>query len=294
MSSSPVCAAPRSLLFVPADSERKMARASASSADLLILDLEDSVLAPRKALARDGLARFITDFRGDAAIWVRINDLESGVALEDVVAAVSSGAAGVVLPKWRSPDDLMRLQHYLEMAEHTHGRESGSVGIIMVCTETPEAVLRLPQLLERSWPRLRGMLWGAEDLSSALGAGDPREASGAWRPLYQHVRNQCLLVCSALGIAAFDTVFVDIADKTGCQNSALQARHDGFVGKVAIHPVQIDPIHSAFAPSEDELNQARRVVAAFEAGQGAVSLDGRMLDVPHLKAARRLLAAASR
>lgn len=289
MSSLPAFAAPRSLLFVPADSERKLSRSVFCVADIIVLDLEDSVLPENKARAREGLGPFIERYEGAAALWVRINDLDSGLLLGDVAAAVAAGAAGVVLPKLRGPADLTRLGHYLDIAESVVGRAQGSVGILAVCTETAEAVLSLPQLLGREWPRLRGMLWGAEDLSSALGAGDPRTAEGGWRPLYQQARNQCLLICNALDIAAIDTVYVDFKDAAGCRESALMARHDGFSGKVAIHPDQVSIINAAYVPDAEELAQARRVVGAFKDGQGAAVLDGKMLDIPHLKAARRML-----
>lgn len=289
MSSLASMIAPRSLLFVPADSERKLARSASCPADLIILDLEDSVLPARKATARQMLAGFIGHYAGAAELWVRINDFDSGLLLKDVAAAVEAGAVGVVLPKLRGPADLARLSHYLDMAESVHGRVPGSVRVLGVCTETAEAVLRLPQLLDQPWSRLLGMLWGAEDLSSALGAGDPRTSDGAWRPLYEQARSQCLLVCNALGVAAIDTVYVDYKNEEGCRDNALAARHDGFAGKVAIHPDQVDVINAAFTPTAEEVAQAQRIVDAFDSGQGAVVLDGKMLDIPHLKAAQRLL-----
>ena len=280
----------RSLLFVPADSERKLAKSAGCGADVLSLDLEDSVLPANKALARQGLATFISAYQGTGELWVRVNDLDSGLLLADIAAAVAAGAGGIVLPKLRNAEELARVCAYLDMAEAVHGRVPSSLGILPVCTETAEAVLRLPELIGRPWPRLRGMLWGAEDLSSALGAGDPRHENGNWRPLYQLVRNQCLLICNALQVPAIDTVYVDVRNAEGCRLSAVEARYDGFAGKVAIHPDQVAVINQAFTPSDSEVAHARRVVEAFSGGEGAVMLDGKMLDIPHLKGARRLLA----
>jgi citrate lyase subunit beta/citryl-CoA lyase len=176
------------------------------------------------------------------------------------------------------------------MAEAMHGLVSGSIGILAVATETPSAVLRMTELLTRQLPRLRGMTWGAEDLSAALGAGDPRAPDGSWGAVYEYARVQCLLACHALHVQAIDTVFVDFRDAEGCRRNAVAARHDGFTGKIAIHPDQVPIINAAFAPTPEEIAWAGRVVSAFAAGQGAIALDGRMLDVPHLKAAQRLLA----
>ncbi|MBL6749508.1 MAG: CoA ester lyase [Nevskia sp.] len=282
----------RSLLFVPADNERKLAKAAAAGADALALDLEDSVLPPRKPAARKMLAEYLAGYHGASQIWVRVNDLESGELLKDLAAAVPLAPAGILLPKIRGPEDLDTVSHYLDMAEAIHGVAAGTVGILTVSTETPSAVLRMPELLKVPRPRLKVLTWGAEDLSTALGAGDPRTPEGAWRPVYQHARTQCVLAAHALGIEALDTVHVDFRDAEGCRRSAETARHEGFTGKIAIHPDQVPVINAAFTPSAAELEFARRVVAAFEAGSGAVSLDGKMLDVPHLKSARRLLKAA--
>jgi len=282
----------RSLLFVPADSERKLAKAQDCGADALAFDLEDSVLPPRKPAARAMLAEFLRGYRGRSQPWVRVNDLASGELLKDLAAAVPLAPAGIVLPKIRGPEDLDIVASYLDMAEAMHGLAPGAIGILAVCTETPSAVLRMGELLRVKRPRLKGMLWGGEDLSSAIGAGDPRAPDGAWRPVYEHARTQCLLACHALEVEAIDTVYVDFRNPEGCRRNSEAARYDGFTGKVAIHPDQVAVINAAFTPSADELAHAQRVVGAFEGGVGAVSLDGKMLDIPHLKAAQRLLQAA--
>lgn len=279
----------RSLLFVPTDNERKLAKAVGCGADALVFDLEDSVLPERKPTARAMLAEYLRSWRGPGAAWIRVNDLASGELLKDLAAVVALAPAGIVLPKIRGPEDLDAADRYLEMAEAMNGLVLGGIGIIAVCTETPSAVLRMSELLKIRRPRLKGMTWGGEDLSAALGAGDPRTADGAWRPLYEYARSQCLLACHALEIAPIDTAFLDFRNPDACRANTELARHDGFTGKVAIHPDQVPVINAAFTPSQAEIEFARRVVAAFAAGAGAVSLDGKMLDIPHLKSARRIL-----
>jgi len=283
----------RSILFVPADNERKLAKAISCGADALVFDLEDAVMPERKPVARTLLVDYLKTYAGKSEVWIRVNDLASGELLRDLAAVVVSAPVGIVLPKIRGPEDVETVSHYLDMAETQAGLAAGSIGIIAVCTETPAAVLRMGELVTRSLPRLRALMWGGEDLSAALGAGNPRHPDGRWRPVYEHARLQCLLAAHALGIEALDTVYVDFRNVDGCRQNSEQARYDGFTGKIAIHPDQVPVINAAFTPSEAEVAHARRVIAAFESGAGAVSLDGQMLDIPHLKSARRLLAAAA-
>ncbi len=282
----------RSLLFVPADSERKLNRGADAGADALVLDLEDSVLPERKPTARVMLAEYLRSAPVQSQIWVRINDLTSGELLKDLAAVVPLAPKGIVLPKIRGPEDLDVVAHYLDMAEAMHGVAAGSIAMVAVCTETPAAVLRMAELIAVKRPRWRGLIWGAEDLSSAIGAGDPRSPNGTWRAPYEHARVQCLLACHALKVQAIDTVYVDFKDLEGCRRNSEAARFDGFTGKVAIHPDQVAVINAAFTPSAAEIAYAKRVVAAFASGVGAVSLDGKMLDIPHLKAAKRTLNSA--
>jgi citrate lyase subunit beta/citryl-CoA lyase len=282
----------RSFLFVPADAPRKLARAPLSGADVLVADLEDAVLPERKAAARELLTGWLRQLDSAHTVWVRINEPGSAEQLADLAAVVPHHPRGVILPKIRGPEDIRTLGDFLTMAEVIHGVTAGSTKIIAVCTETPLAVLRMPELAQAHLPRLAGLMWGGEDLSSALGADDPRAPGGAWRPEYSHARTQCLLAARALDVLAIDTVYVDVKDPEGCRSSAREARSDGFDAKVAIHPDQVTLINEAFTASEAELARARRIVAAFAAGSGAVSFEGRMLDIPHLKAAQRLLRAA--
>ncbi len=279
----------RSLLFVPADSERKLARAADTGADALILDLEDSVLPARKALARALARDYLRDHAGSIPLWIRINDLASGEALHDLAAVLPARPAGIVLPKIRGPEDVHTTSHYLDALETAHGIEFGSTHILALITETPVAVLRMNELVTSRMPRLTAVGWGAEDLSAALGAVDPRLPSGAWRPVYEHARCQCVLAAHSLGVDAIDTVYVDYRSTEGLRLSSATARADGFTGRFAIHPDQVSVINQAFTPTPVELDAARRIVAAFDAGVGAVSIEGKMYDIPHLEAARRTL-----
>lgn len=281
----------RSVLFVPADSERKLARAAGCGADICVLDLEDSVLPARKPLARDMACEYLGAATNPQQLWVRVNDLASGEMLKDLAKIVPAGAAGIILPKIRGPEDVEIVGHYLDALEIASGPVARAVQMLVLVTETPSAILRLGELVrEGAHPRITGLMWGAEDLSSALGAGDPRTADGAWRPTYEYARIQCLLASHALGVEAIDTVYVDYRDSEGLLRSCRSSRFDGFTGRVAIHPDQVPIINEAFAPSNEELTLAQRVVDAFAGGAGAVSIDGKMYDIPHLKAARRLLA----
>lgn len=278
----------RSMLFVPADSERKLAKAEGAGADAIILDLEDSVLPDRKPTARGLAADYLRSHSSGTALWVRINDLASGELLKDLAAVMPARPAGIILPKIRGPEDVATVSNYLTALEEVHGLED-DVPILALITETPAAVLRMGELVTAAPQRLTAVGWGAEDLSSALGAGDPRLPNGAWRPLYEHARCQCILAAHALGALALDTVYVNFRDPEGLRVACEASRYDGFTGRFAIHPDQVAVINQAFTPSAAEIALAHRIVAAFADGAGAVSIDGKMFDIPHLKAARRLI-----
>jgi len=285
----------RSLLFVPADSDRKLARASGTGADALVLDLEDSVLPERKPTARSMARDYLSSTADDEfrkRLWVRVNDLASGELLQDLAVVAAARPAGIILPKIRGPEDLKAVEHYLEAFEVASGLTEGTLKILTLVTETPAAILRLGELVAGRHPRVQGLMWGAEDLSSAIGAGDPRAPDGSWRPTYVHARIQCLLAAHAMSIEAIDTVYVNYRDPEGLRKSCHAARFDGFTGRVAIHPDQVPIINEAFTPTAEERALAQRIVAAFDGGAGAVSIDGKMYDIPHLKAARRLLGSA--
>lgn len=280
---------PRSFLFVPADSERKLARGLESGADALILDLEDSVAAANRPTARR-LARQFLDAHGSDRIarYVRINPLASGLALDDLAAIVAGRPDGILLPKC-VPDDVRTLDHYLAAFEAAAGNPAGATRIVAIATETAEAVFALGHYAGSS-PRLEAITWGAEDLSACIG-GNNRTLDGAYDGPYRLARSLCLLAAAAAGVAALDTIYTDFRDPEGLKAECAAARRSGFAGKMAIHPAQLAAINAAFATSAAEREWAERVVAAFAARPeaGTLALDGKMIDKPHLVLARRLL-----
>lgn len=281
----------RSLLFVPADSETKFAKADKIGADALILDLEDSVAAARKPMARDLVKGFLAGGKRDWTFLVRINPLDSGLALEDLAAVVRPGLDGLLLPKVNGMADIARVSHYVDALETAAGLMPGHVKLLTVSTETPAAMIGLAGYATPH-PRLVAMTWGAEDLGAAVGALTNKEPDGSWTFPYQLARAQCLFAANAAGALPLDTLYADFKDDAGLAESCRLARRDGFMGRIAIHPNQIATINACFTPSEADIAHARRVVAAFAAqpDAGTLGIDGKMYDMPHLIAARRTLA----
>ncbi len=281
-----------SLLFVPADSERKLARAAASGTTGIILDLEDSVAESEKQAARDHLATAITPGKRPWDLWVRVNPLDTGLTEADLEAAVRPGLDGIMLPKASGGADVATLSEMIEPLEAAAGIAPGHIKIIVVATETAEAMFNLGSYAP-AHPRLAALTWGAEDLSAVVGATDNRDAVGNWTSPYVIARAMCLFAAAKAGVPAVDTVFADFRNVDGLTASARDARRDGFVGQMAIHPAQIDPINAAYTPSDKELALARQIVAAFDADPalGTIGIDGKMYDIPHLKRARLMLAA---
>jgi citrate lyase subunit beta/citryl-CoA lyase len=286
----------RSLLFVPGDSERKLSKSATVSADALILDLEDSVAPENKAVAR----KLTGDFLAEQAegrqkqIWVRINPLDQPAAQEDLAAIMHGRPDGIVQPKTRSPEDVLLLGQHLENLEKELGFAMGSTRILPVSTETPAAIFSLGEYV-RCDRRLAGLTWGAEDLGTAVGALANKDRDGNWTSPFQLARNLCLFAAHAASVAAIDTIYADFRDLEGLRATCDEARRDGFSGKLAIHPDQVAVINSAFTPTGEEITRARRIVDLFAAnpGEAALSLDGVMLDIPHLKQARNVLAMAA-
>lgn len=283
----------RSYLFVPGDSPRKFERGSAGAADALILDLEDSVAPQNKGQARQLTREMLSRSRSGQQLFVRVNALDTGLTLDDLVAVMPGRPDGIVLPKCSSRDDVHRLAMYLDAFESAFGLAAGETRILAIATETAQSLFRLGDYRDSS-PRLCGMMWGAEDLSASLGASENR-GGGQFLGPYQLARNLCLAGAAAAGVDAIDTVYVDIEDLDGVREEALCARRDGFAGKAVIHPKHVDPVNEAFLPGADEIDWARRVLAAIdEAGAaGVVRLDGKMIDQPHLVSARKILALAA-
>ncbi|VVT06236.1 CoA ester lyase [Sphingomonas sp. EC-HK361] len=273
----------RSLLFVPGDRPERMEKALGLGADALILDLEDSVAPEKKAEARGAVVRFLSERIGDVAIFVRINPVTSDEAAEDIAALSGVPIDGIVLPKAEGAASVEALMTRLP----------GDYCVLPVATETPAAIFELGSY-RLVGSRLAGLTWGAEDLPAAIGAASAREADGRYTAPYEMVRSLTLFGAHAAAVPAIETVYPDFRDTDGLAAYAARGRRDGFTGMMAIHPSQIAVINAAFTPSAEELAHAQAVVDLFAAnpGAGALQLDGKMVDAPHLKAAQRLLASA--
>jgi citrate lyase subunit beta / citryl-CoA lyase len=280
----------RSPLFAPGDSERKMTKAIASAADAIILDLEDSVAAPAKPTARAMVPEVVRAHPGRALI-VRVNPRSTPWYLEDLAAIIPARPAAVMLPKCSGPDDLIALDHHLEVLEAAAGARVGSVGVVAIVTETAASVFTLGAYAGAA-SRLLAICFGAEDLSADLGIS-PRYPDGAYPAPVVLARAQVLVAAGALGVPAIDTPYPDHGDPIGLRREADAAAADGFAGKILIHPAQIDPVNAAFTPSAEQVRWAERVRDAFAANPdaGVFALDGKMIDRPHYKLAQRILAA---
>ncbi len=281
----------RSLLFAPGIADRMMQKALAGPADLVVLDLEDSVPPAGKAAARQAVAATLAVARAAGSskqLYVRINPLDGPWSAADLAAILPAQPDGIMLPKPDGPEDVARLAALLEAGEVAG--HAGSTRIIAICTETAAGTL---SLAGRSWrhPRLAGLLWGGEDLAAVIGASANRDADGRYTGPFQMARNLCLLAARAAGVAPIDAVYTDFRNPDGLAQEAAAARRDGFSAKAAIHPAQVEIINQAFSYTDAERDWARRVVAALQDGAiGAAQLDGQMVDLPHLAQARRILA----
>lgn len=283
----------RSILFVPADSERKIEKSASSGADAVVLDLEDSVAQSRLGYARDMVTRYLSSSNGQRKqkLWVRVNPLNSPFILEDLAAVVRSAPDVLMLPKCSGGADVKILDHYLTILEQRDGLAPGRIGIVPVATETPEAIFGL-QSYRGCSQRLLAMTWGAEDLSSAVGATTNKENDGSLAFTYQLARTLCLLSARSAQVLPIDGICADFRNNGVLQAEVARARRDGFGAKFAIHPSQVARINEGFLPNDTEVEYARAVIKAFDERreQGAVQLEGMMLDKPHLLQAQQILA----
>ena len=275
----------RSLLFVPGDQPERMEKALGAGADALILDLEDAVTPDRKKEARASIAKFLSRGPRPMPLFVRINPLGSGMADADLADIIAGKPDGIVLPKAEGGRSLIDLDRRLKALGDTHAV------ILPIATETPAAIFALGSYGDVT-PRLCGLTWGAEDLPAAIGDATSREEDGRYTPPYEMARSLLLFGAHAAGVPAIETIYSAYHDLDGLKAYAARGRRDGFTGMMAIHPAQIEVINAAFTPSKAEIEWARRVVELFDRnpGIGALSLDGKMVDAPHLKQAKRLLA----
>jgi len=273
----------RSLLFVPGDRPERFAKAAASGADAIILDLEDSVAPERKAQARADVLAWLQGERSVPTI-VRVNPVDSAAINEDFPCLRAGRPDAVMLPKAEGAGSIRLLDERLAGA---------SAPIIPIATETPQALFELGSYRQCA-NRLAGLSWGAEDLPAAIGAGTAREPDGRYTPPYELARSLTLFAAHAAGVPAIDTVFPDLADMDGLAAYVARARRDGFTGMLALHPAQVPVINAGFTPSAAEITRAQAIVDAFAAhpGVGVLMLEGRMVDRPHLVQAQRILALA--
>ncbi|WP_353641618.1 CoA ester lyase [Mesorhizobium sp. WSM2239] len=284
----------RSLLFVPGDSERKLEKGFSAGADVIIVDLEDSVASGNKEAARRVAADFIRERRAPtgAAVYVRVNDLSTGLTDDDLAALMPARPDGIMLPKSNSFADVQQLSAKLRVREAENGLADGCTKIIPIITETAAGLLAAGSY--NASARLAGLTWGAEDLSAAIGARATRDERGRYTDVFRLARAMTVLAASAAETAAIDTVFVNFRDNEGLRAECLEAERDGFTAKMAIHPDQVAVINEAFTPSQEAVAHAQAVVEAFRAAgdPGVVGIDGQMYDRPHLRRAERLLARA--
>jgi citrate lyase subunit beta/citryl-CoA lyase len=288
----------RSLLFVPADSPRKLEKGMGSGADALIVDLEDSIAPEGKAAARAPALAFLQDAgtaKNRPRLLVRINSLDTDLADADLDAVVGGKPDAILLPKAEGGAAVTHLDAKLTVREATAGLPEGGIGIYALTTETAKALF-LAGTYGGSSKRLKGLTWGAEDLSAELGADANRDNDGNWLDPYRVARMLCLAGASAAQVPALDTVYVDYKNDAGLKRECEEARRDGFTGKLAIHPGQVAVINEVFTPSGTQIAKAKAVVAAFAAqpGAGTVGIEGRMYDRPHLARANALLASLKR
>ncbi|HEY6640954.1 CoA ester lyase [Povalibacter sp.] len=285
----------RSWLFAPGDSERKMEKATASTADVVIFDLEDAVSETEKPKARSLVASFLkANAQHRERLWVRINPIQGPYALDDLAAVMPGAPAGIMFPKPRGRADAELLDHYLTAFEAASGVPVGSTKVMLLATEEPSSMLAIGSYA--GLPRVVAMSWGAEDLATALGASDNRGDFGGYDYTYELARSLCLVGAAAAGIAAIETIHGDFKDEAGLRKRATAMRRAGWRGMLAIHPAQVDVINEAFSPSADEIAHAQEIVAVFAAnpGAGTIGHKGAMLDRPHLARAQALLALVQR
>jgi citrate lyase subunit beta / citryl-CoA lyase len=287
----------RSLLFVPGDSDKKQAKALDCGADALILDLEDSVAPERKQAAREMTRAWLTAAKAHAKrpqLYVRMNSLQSPYWHDDLAGVMPAAPDGIMLPKPRSGADVEQLSLALAALEEQFGVAPGATRILPIATEVPISVLQMPSYVDSS-TRLVALTWGAEDLAAEIGASANRHADGTFTSPFQLARDLTLFTACAAGVPPLDTVFVNFRDPAGLKREAEAAARDGFTGKLAIHPDQVAVINAAFTPTAEEVARAKAIQKLFadNPGAGALSMNGQMVDIPHLKHAERLLARAA-
>jgi citrate lyase subunit beta / citryl-CoA lyase len=286
----------RSLLFVPADGGSKLDKAFASGADAVIVDLEDSIAPDRKAQARASAAAFLKSAVTQAKrprLLVRVNAIATGLIDDDLDAVVPARPDAILLPKAEGGASIIHADAKLTAREAIAGLDEGHLKIVAQAIETAAGLFAAGNIRGAS-PRLIGLTWGPEDLSAEIGAEANRDAQGLLTEPYRLARSVCLFAAAAAGVAAIETVYVDFRNLAGLKRETEEARRDGFVGRLAIHPAQVPVINEVFTPTADAIDRAQAIVDAFAKapGAGVVAIDGKMYDRPHLARAQALLARA--
>lgn len=282
----------RSFLFVPGDSEKKLAKAPGCGADVLILDLEDAVAPAAKAKARETVAEYLKSQKErKSRFYVRVNALSTGLTDADLNAVVPGKPDGIMLPKCGGGADAIALGAKLAAREALNGLPDGSIKTIPIATETAVSIFGMGSYADAS-KRMEALTWGAEDLSAEAVAETHRLPDGNYTPPYQLARSLTLFAAVASNVTPIDTVFTNFRDEAGLRKESLAARRDGFLGKMLIHPDQVGPVNEIFTPTQETIARAQAILKAFESGGGVASLDGEMLDVLHLRYAERVIARA--
>lgn len=291
----------RSWLIIPADSEKKLARAAATGADAVVIDLERTVDPARKGMARDLAREWLTIHRTQITEgrklgrWVRINSLDSRHWREDLVAVLPSAPDGIVLPRGLGPISVQQLAAEIYELEQSNGVPSGSTRILPLAAQTAQSALAIPSYVEAPLPRLAGLAWDTDALTQAIGATRAQDETGGWTDTFRFIRAQLLLAAHARGVMAIETMFADPRDEAGLARAVATARADGFTGMLAIHPAQVAAINTAFTPSDEELAEARAILdlAGGETLMTPSGIDRRTLDPTALRTARCLLGVAT-
>lgn len=283
----------RSILFVPGDSPQKMEKSVTLGADCIVLDLEDSVETSKKDEARKLVKQVLSDLNfGPSEKVVRVNSLNSRLILKDLEETISGSPDAYLIPKVSSEDDIIFVDRHLSELEQRNSMAIEKIKLLVLATETPEGVLNIQKIAKAS-SRIEALIWSAEDLSGELGAGKIKDEKGFFLDVFRYARIITLLASKALGIDAIDAVYTDLWAVEGLKREAMEAASMGFTGKLAIHPKQVEVINHIFTPSKEEVEEAQELIKAFEerkkAGIGVFTFKGKMVDVPHLKQAQRIV-----
>jgi len=286
----------RSLLFVPGDSPKKLDKAMSAGADALILDLEDSIAPSAKEGARRAVRAHLeatVKARKRPLIYVRVNPFDSGLIEADLDAVIPARPDGIMLPKARGGQDIMRLSSKLAVREAENDLPDGEIAILPIAAESAAALFTMGSYAGSS-RRLSGLSWGAEDLSADLGGLTNRLDDGTYADPYRLARSLALFAATAAEVLPLDTVYTNFRDAQGLLAECKAARRDGFLGKLAIHPNQVEIINAAFTPTREQIVRAKAIIDAFAANPdaGVLGIGGEMIDRPHIKRAERLLATA--